>query len=97
MMGKIVKMPRKKSTFNPVMLSLAIDVRGLTVEEVAERSHGHISARDIQFILDGLWTPGDEDIHLLASILYFPDAFFREEGERHPTLCKCHHIKQEGE
>ena len=96
-MSENIKMPRKKSTFNPVMLSLAMDIRGLTVEELAERSYGHISARDIQWILDDYWTPGDGDIHLLASILYFPDEFFHQEGERHPTLCKAAHSTQEDE
>ena len=73
---------------NPFMLDIAMGIRGVTVEELAEQSG--VSADFIRAYLDGQ-SPlfGERDmIAKWATILHFPPAHFYRAGERpdHPPF-----------
>lgn len=70
--------------FNPEMLSLARDIRGITQKELAEKAglaQGTISKYEGR-----VQTPSDHEIECLAEALDYPVSFFFREGKRRGTI-----------
>lgn len=72
------------SDFNPDMLSLARDIRGIKQKDLATQAgltQGTISKYE-----GGSQTPSDEDVQKLANALDFPTSFLYRDGKRRGTL-----------
>ena len=70
--------------FNPVMLTLARDIRGMTQSELAHKTK--LSVPEIVRFERGFAIPTARELRAFDSVLDFPVAFFLQEGERHPPL-----------
>lgn len=70
-------------SFNPDMLALARDARGFTQLDLVAALGGALSQAKLSKIENGLVSPSDEDIELLASALHFrPEFFFHPHVRR---------------
>jgi Zn-dependent peptidase ImmA (M78 family)/DNA-binding XRE family transcriptional regulator len=72
------------SEFNPDMLSLARDIRGIKQEDLANKAG--LTQGAISKYLGGSQTPSDEDVQKLATALDFPASFLYRYGKRRGTL-----------
>lgn len=69
-------------TFNPEMLIIGREIRGLTQEELAKEVG--ISAKLQAAIEAGTFQPGHLMVDKYSEALSYPIAFFYSEGKRHP-------------
>ena len=71
----------KGSTFNPVMMTLARDLRRMTNDDLAQ-----ITGLPIADFEHYRAIPSDEQIQVLSDVLDFPAAFFARRGQRYKPI-----------
>ena len=76
---EIVRPRGLRNGFNPEMLQIAMDLRGIEIPQLC-RSVA-ITQQQIKDYLDYRSTPDNRKLERIASLLQFPTAFFRREGQ----------------
>lgn len=72
------------SQFNPDMLQIAMDIRMMEADELADAAK--VEAGRVNQFTDGQLWPEKRELKAIAQALTFPVLFFTQEGKRHPVF-----------
>ncbi len=76
------------ATFNPDMLTLARDIRGMTTADVSKKTRIKMGVLDRY--INGLKEPPLDDVRKLGKALDYPESFFYRVGKRRPLQFPMH-------